>query len=258
DTPWGMDDIAMIAGSTAHAVLLPKVESAATLTAAANALRQLGPESHSHKLWAMLETPRAFLAASTIAAAHPLLECLVVGTSDLVKDLHARHTPERTEVLFALSTAVMAARAFGLYAIDGVHLDLHDLNGLTAAAEQARTLGFDGKFLIHPRQIDIANQVFGPSQEVLEQSQQWLAAWAKRGDQGVAVVNGIMAERPHIAQARRILALATTFSYSLPASQSCPDPSTPESICRPFHITSRRPAHARHPQKYGRWSRPTR
>src|SRR5690606_17897194 len=216
DTPWGMDDIAMIAGSTAHAVLLPKVESAATLTAAANALRQLGPESHSHKLWAMLETPRAFLAASTIAAAHPLLECLVMGTSDLVKDLHARHTPERTEVLFALSVAVMAARAFGLDVIDGVHLDLHDLEGLRASARQARTLGFDGKSLIHPRQIAIANAMFGPSEEELQQARDWLQAWERRGDQGVIVVDGMLVERLHIEQARRILALAGQAERNAP------------------------------------------
>lgn len=215
DTPWGMDDIAALAGAGDCAILLSKVEHADTLRQAADALGRHAP-GHGHRLWAMLETPRAFLAAERIAGGHPLLECLVIGTSDLVKDLHARHTPERTEVLFALSVAVMAARAFGLDVIDGVHLDLHDLEGLRASARQARTLGFDGKSLIHPRQIAIANAVFGPSEEELQQARDWLQAWERRGDQGVIVVDGKLVERLHIEQARRILALAGQAERNAP------------------------------------------
>ena len=160
DTPWGLDDARALAAAGADAVLLPKVESPAQLDAGAGIDAAGAPADLP--LWAMCETPLGFLRLDAIAG-HPRLAALVVGTSDLVKDLHARHTPGREETLLARSLAVMAARAHGLAALDGVHLDLDDEAGLALACEQGRNQGFDGKTLIHPRQIAAANAAYAPS-----------------------------------------------------------------------------------------------
>ena len=125
----------------------------------------------------MVETPRAFLRLEAIAGAHSRLAVLVVGTSDLVKDLHARHSKERAETATARSLTVLAARAFGLAALDGVHLDLEDDAGLAFACAQGRDMGFDGKTLIHPRQIAAANAAFGPSAQELIAAREIVAAW---------------------------------------------------------------------------------
>jgi len=212
DTPWGLDDVRAIAQAGADAVLLPKVESAAQLAALAQALDAAGAPVDL-PLWAMAETPLGFLRLDAIAGGHARLAAIVVGTSDLVKDLHARHTPSRDETLLARSLAVMAARAHGLAVLDGVHLDLNDDAGLQVACGQGRDQGFDGKTLIHPRQIAAANAAFAPTAEELETARKRLDAWraAQAEGKGVAVVDGALVENLHASEAERVLALAAAI-----------------------------------------------
>ncbi len=198
DTPWGLDDVRAIAQAGADAVLLPKVQSAAELETLAQALDAAGAPA-ALPLWAMAETPLGFLRLDAIAGGHARLAAIVVGTSDLVKDLHARHTPERHETLLARSLAVLAARAHGLAVLDGVHLDLDDDAGLAAACRQGRDQGFDGKTLIHPKQIAAANAAFAPTDAELASARKRLDAWraAQAAGQGVAVVDGALVENLH-------------------------------------------------------------
>jgi len=213
DTPWGLDDVRAIAQAGADAVLLPKVQSAAELDALARALDAAGAPTNL-PLWAMAETPLGFLRLDAIACGHQRLAAIVVGTSDLVKDLHARHTPSREETLLARSLAVMAARAHGLAALDGVHLDLHDAAGLEAACRQGRDQGFDGKTLIHPKQIAAANAAFAPTEAELASARKRLDAWrdAQAAGLGVAVVDGALVENLHAREAERVLALAEAIA----------------------------------------------
>jgi len=212
DTPWGLDDVRAIAQAGADAVLLPKVESAAQLAALGEALDAAGAPADL-PLWAMAETPLGFLRLDAIAGGHARLAAIVVGTSDLVKDLHARHTPARHETLLARSLAVMAARAHGLAVLDGVHLDLNDDAGLQDACRQGRDQGFDGKTLIHPRQIAAANAAFAPTPEELDGARKRLDAWqaAQAAGKGVAVVDGALVENLHAREAERLLALAAAI-----------------------------------------------
>ena len=213
NTPWGLDDLKAFAHSKADAILLPKVESAPQIQAVAEHLKQLNP-SHQLTIWAMIETPMAIFKLSEICSAHPLLETLVLGTSDLVKDLHARHTPGRSETLTALSLTVLAARAHQLCVLDGVHLSLDDESGLRASCIQGRDMGFDGKTLIHPSQIALANETFGPSPTEIEEAQQRITAYeaAIQSGAGIAVLNGKLIEELHIQDAKRILALAQAIN----------------------------------------------
>jgi citrate lyase subunit beta/citryl-CoA lyase len=217
DTQWGLDDLKAFAHSKAKAILLPKVESAAQIQKVAELLKELNP-SHQLTIWAMIETPMAIFKLAEICSAHPLLETLVLGTSDLVKDLHARHTPGRVETLTALSLSVLAARAHHLCVLDGVHLSLDDQEGLKASCIQGRDMGFDGKTLIHPSQIALANETFGPSSEEIEEAKQRIAAYeaAIRTGAGIAVLNGKLIEELHIQDSKRILTLAEAInSFSL-------------------------------------------
>ena len=211
-TPWGLDDLKVFANSKADAIVLPKVESAKQIQEAANLLSELNaPENLT--IWAMIETPKAIFKLEEIASAHPKLETLVLGTSDLVKDLHARHTPSRTETLAALSLSVLAARAYGLCVLDGVHLSLDDEDGLKQSCVQGRDMGFDGKTLIHPSQITLANEIFGPSSQEIEEAQQRIAAYeaAISSGAGIAVLNGKLIEELHIQDAKRLLVLAAAI-----------------------------------------------
>lgn len=213
DTQWGLDDLKAFAHSKANAILLPKVESAAQIQKVAELLKELNP-SHQLTIWAMIETPMAIFKLTEICNAHPLLETLVLGTSDLVKDLHARHTPGRVETLTALSLSVLAARAHHLCVLDGVHLSLDDPEGLKASCVQGRDMGFDGKTLIHPSQIALANETFGPSSEEIEEAKQRIAAYeaAISTGAGIAVLNGKLIEELHIQDSKRILALAEAIN----------------------------------------------
>jgi len=209
NTPWGLDDLKAFAHSKADAIVLPKVESAAQVQEVAKLLKEFNARPDL-TIWAMIETPKAIFKLEEISSSHPLLEALVLGTSDLVKDLHARHTPSRIETQTALSLSILAARAFGLCVLDGVHLSLDDEVGLQQSCIQGRDMGFDGKTLIHPSQIALANEVFGPSPQELAEAQERIAAYeaAIQSGAGIAVLNGKLIEELHIQDAKRILDLA--------------------------------------------------
>jgi citrate lyase subunit beta/citryl-CoA lyase len=213
NTPWGLDDLTFFAKSTADAIVIPKVESAVQVQEVAALLQKMNAPSNM-KIWAMIETPLAIFKLAEIASAHPLLETLVLGTSDLVKDLHARHTPNRIETQTALSLSVLAARAYGLCVLDGVHLSLDDAQGLEQSCIQGRDMGFDGKTLIHPNQIALANEIFGPSPHEVLEAEEKIAAYeaAIQSGAGIAVLNGKLIEELHIQDAKRILALAQAIS----------------------------------------------
>jgi citrate lyase subunit beta / citryl-CoA lyase len=208
-TPWGRVDLAAAATSGADAVLLPKVESPVTVREALIVLADAGaPPGLS--LWCMLETPRGILNAAAIAACNSLVAALVMGTSDLTKDLHARHTRDRLPLITSLELCVLAARAAGIAALDGVHLDLNDDAGLEAACRQAADLGFDGKTLIHPKTIAKANEIFAPAAADVVWSRRVIAAHAEATAQGrgVVVLDGRLIENLHVDEARRVVALA--------------------------------------------------
>jgi len=203
-TPWGRADLAVASAGPA-ALLLPKVESTETVATTISALG-VG----AVPLWCMLETPRGILNAPAIASASPRVTALVMGTSDLTKDLHARHTRERLPLLTSLELCVLAARAARITALDGVHLDLEDDAGFEAACRQAADLGFDGKTLIHPKQIATANAAFAPTADDVAWARRVIAAHADavRRGAGVVLVDGRLIENLHVEEARRVVALA--------------------------------------------------
>lgn len=213
-SPWAKADLAAAAalsraaGSCLSAVCLVKVERPEDVAYADEMLAADGAPA-TLRLWSMIETPRGVLAANEIAAASQRLECLVMGTSDLVKDLHARHTRGRTEVLTSLSLGLLAARAHGLAALDGVHLDLDDDEGFAESCRQGADLGFDGKTLIHPKTIEVANRTFTPSDDDVAAARRVIAAYgeAVAAGKGVVVVDGRLVEWLHVEQARRLVAL---------------------------------------------------
>lgn len=208
-TPWGRGDLMAAARSGAHAVLLPKVESADGVRHAERVLADAGA-SDDLALMCMMETPRGILHAEEIADASSRITCLVMGTSDLVKDLHAAHTRMRLPMLPSLGRCLLAARAAGLAIVDGVHLDLDDEESLEEACRQGAELGFDGKTLIHPKQVGPANEAFAPSEEQVQKSRRIIEAFeqASAQGQGVVVVDGQLVENLHVENARRQVALA--------------------------------------------------
>jgi citrate lyase subunit beta/citryl-CoA lyase len=209
DTPWGHADLAAAATMPIDAVLLPKVESADRVQLTVSLLDSLGAPERL-PIWCMIETPLGVLAAREIAASSPRLAALVLGTSDLTKELHALATRDRLPLITSLGLVMLAARAFGLGILDGVHLDLSDEEGFALSCRQGRELGFDGKTLIHPKQIAPANLAYAPSPEEIEWSRQVIAAHAEAGaaGKGIVVVNGKLIEGLHVENARRLLALA--------------------------------------------------
>jgi citrate lyase subunit beta/citryl-CoA lyase len=207
-TDWHDDDLAAVAGSAAHGVLVPKVETDEQVQALIAALDELAaPESL--RLWVMIETPGAILRAEEIASASDRLATLVVGTNDLVNDLHGLHVPGRAPVLAALSLAVLGARAAGKVVLDGVFNDITDEAGFRAEARQGREMGFDGKTLIHPSQVGPANDLFGPSRRELADARKIVSAYeqAQAAGNSVITVDGRMIESLHVRDAQRILAL---------------------------------------------------
>jgi citrate lyase subunit beta/citryl-CoA lyase len=212
-TAWGQADLAAVAAVGVHAVLIPKVESADAVRQVLAVLADTGAPSDL-PIWCMMETPRAMLHAEEIAAADPRIGCLVMGTSDLTKELHAAHTPERLPMITALGLCLLAARACGLAILDGVHLDLEDEAGFAAACRQGAELGFDGKTLIHPKQIDPANAAFAPDAEAVARARRIIEAHeqAARAGRGVVVVDGRLVENLHVVEARRQVQLAEAIA----------------------------------------------
>ena len=211
-TPWGTADIAAIARSGADAVLVPKVESAAEVASVIGLLDAAGAPP-SMAVWAMMETPKGILRAEEVAGSHPRLTLFVMGTNDLVKDMRARHTPMRLPMITALGLGMLAARAHGLTILDGVYNDIQDAEGFRAVCQQGLEMGFDGKTLIHPSQVEPCNEVFAPSAAELEMAGKIVSAFkaAQAEGKGVVTVDGRMIENLHVEQAERALALATAI-----------------------------------------------
>jgi citrate lyase subunit beta/citryl-CoA lyase len=209
-TEWHDADIAAAAKAGPDAILVPKVNSAAEVLDLVTSLDAAGAPGHT-ALWAMIETPIGLLHAEEIAAAHERLTVIVMGTNDVVNETYGLHVPGRNPlVLTSLSIALLAARAAGKVILDGVYNDVKNLEGFDAEARQGREMGFDGKTLIHPSQVEPANAVFGPSADDVDHAKAMIAAFdeAKAAGQGVATFNGRMVEELHVRDARRILALS--------------------------------------------------
>jgi citrate lyase beta subunit len=212
-TPWGAGDLKMAAEAGPDAVLVPKVETADMVREVEIRLQAHGaPEST--QIWAMMETPLAKLKAEEIAASTPRLTCMVMGTNDLVKELKAAHTETRLPVITALGLCMLAARGHGLSILDGVHNAINDDEGLRNSCIQGREMGFDGKTLIHPSQIAIANEVFSPSAEDLDLARRYVAAFeeAEREGRGVTVVDGQLVENLHVENAKRLIGMAEAIA----------------------------------------------
>lgn len=206
DTDWGRADAAAAAQMDCDAVLLPKVDSPADLDALAEITGDM-------PLWAMMETPRGMLNAPAIAA-HPRLQGMVMGTNDLAKELQCRYRADRLPMMAGLGLCLLAAKAEGVVIVDGVYNAFMDAEGLAAECEQGRDMGFDGKTLIHPAQVEIANAAFAPSEAEIDLAQRQIAAFeaAEAEGQGVAVVDGKIVENLHVATAREILAKADAIA----------------------------------------------
>ncbi|GAB5468895.1 MAG: CoA ester lyase [Rhodospirillales bacterium] len=213
DSPWGLDDLRAMAKSGADAVLLPKVESREMVAEAESVLVEAGAPA-ALPLWCMMETPLGILNAKEVAGASPRIACLVMGTSDLVKELTAAHTADRLPVVTSLSLCLLAARAYGLAILDGVHLDLADDEGFRLACEQGKSFGFDGKTLIHPKTLAVTNEVFSPSASEVSQARRIIEAFgaANAEGKGLVVLDGKLIENLHVETAKRTVALADAIA----------------------------------------------
>ncbi|MEC8137597.1 MAG: CoA ester lyase [Pseudomonadota bacterium] len=208
-TPWGEADVAEMATAGAHALLIPKVENKQIINGVeGRMLTAQAPDAMS--IWCMIETPKGVMRAEEIASASPRLGALVMGTSDLAKDLHCLHTPSRGPFMTSLSWCILAARANGLSILDGVHLDLADDDGFAESCRQGREMGFDGKTLIHPKTIAAANAAFAPDDAEVQWSRRVIAAHeeAANAGKGVVLLDGQLIENLHVEEAHRIVGLA--------------------------------------------------
>ena len=212
DTPWGAADIAAAAGSSAAAVVIPKVISTDHLNEVDAQLRAAGaPEDMT--IWAMVETPTAIFDIRSIAA-HPRVNVLVMGTNDLIKELRAKHHADRGPLIPHLARALLGAREADKVILDGVYNDVKNPEGFLAEAQQGRAFGFDGKTLIHPTQVEPANDVWAPSEADIDYSQRVIEAFdeAVSEGRGVITVDGRMIENLHVDNARRVLATAAAIA----------------------------------------------
>lgn len=204
DTPWGQDDLEAFANSPIDGLLFPKIESQDQVAAIKSLLQTCGSKL---PLWLMIETPTAVLRLEEFGGDEEVA-ALVLGTSDLVKELRAQHTPARHNLAYALQRCVLTARMLGKEIFDGVHLDFRNLPELRDACEAGRAMGFDGKTLIHPDQVPIANEVFGYSPEAVAQAEAILEVWqeALAQGKGVAELDGQLIENLHAHEAQRVVA----------------------------------------------------
>ena len=213
DTPWGADDLAAAAAAGPDAILVPKVNDGADVVAYDKAIAS-APKTTA--LWAMIETCQSLFTLPQIAAASTStrLSCWVMGTNDLAKEMRARQTPDRAPFHAALSLSVAAARAYGLTILDGVYNDIDNEPGLTAICEQGVDFGFDGKTLIHPKQVEICNRAFSPSQAEVAWAQAVIGAFALAENQGKGAirVEGRMAELLHLGQAVQLVEVAKAIA----------------------------------------------
>ena len=212
-TEWHDDDLAAAAAAGPDAILVPKVDSANEVRSLEAALVAAGAPEHT-KLWAMLETPNALLDAREIAAASDRLTVLVLGTNDIAKELQAIQIPGREPLLTAISLCLIGARAAGKVIIDGVFNDIKDPDGFHDECVRGRHLGFDGKTLIHPSQVEPCNEIWAPSAEAVEDARGLIATFdeAIAEGKGVVTYKGRMIENLHVEGARRVLALADAIA----------------------------------------------
>jgi citrate lyase subunit beta/citryl-CoA lyase len=199
-SPEGKADLEAVQRARPDAILLAKVESAADIAAARGDI----------PVWVMIETPKAVLDLSAIAASDGA--CLLLGTNDLLKSMRGQALPDRRNLWAVLTQTVVAARAHGLNVIDGTYNDIRDEEGFADACAQGRAFGFDGKTLIHPSQIDAANRIFAPSPDEIAEARRILDAFAQNPGKGVLALDGRMIERLHAQEAQRLLALADAIA----------------------------------------------
>jgi citrate lyase subunit beta / citryl-CoA lyase len=210
DTEWHHADLEAACSAGPDAIVVPKVGSADAVLALVDAMAGFGAPDRT-QLWAMIETPAAMLHAEEIASASERLTLLVMGTNDLAKELYAEHVPGRHPLLPGLGLALLAARAAGTAILDGVFNDVQDTDGFLAECRQGREMGFDGKTLIHPSQVDGANTAFAPSDEAIEDARGLVQAWEEGAGSGVVTYRGRMVESLHVETARRTLALSAAI-----------------------------------------------
>lgn len=210
-TPWGAEDMKMAAKAGADAVLVPKLNDAHDLAKATEAFLASGGGGGTH-IWAMIETPLAIFNLRELAAAGEAhgLQCFVLGTNDLLKEMRASAQGARLALVPSLTMAVLAARAYGLDVIDGVYNDIKNEDGFRAECEQGRMLGMDGKTLIHPDQVATCNAIFSPSEAEIEWARKVVAAFSlpENATKGVIKIEGRMTERLHLTMAERVMAIA--------------------------------------------------
>jgi citrate lyase subunit beta/citryl-CoA lyase len=213
DTPWGADDLHAAAQAGPDAVLVPKINDADDVRLYDQRLNSAPPHT---RLWTMIETAKAAFHLWQIAGAThgTRLSTWVMGVNDFAKEMRARQTPDRAPFLPLLTLSVAAARAHGLTILDGVYNDIEDLDALEAVCVQGVDFGFDGKTLIHPKHLEICNRVFSPSPEDIAWSQAVIAAFnaPENAGKGALRVDGKMAERLHLSQAQRLVAVAQAIS----------------------------------------------
>lgn len=210
-TRWHDADIAAASAAGPAAIVVPKVNSADEVHQLVAAMEAAGAPEHT-RLWAMIETPVAIFDVLSIARASERLTCLVIGTNDLVKELYAEHVPGRAPILPSLHIAVLAARAAGISIVDGVYNDVKDIEGFLAECDQGRQMGFDGKTLIHPGQVEGANAAFAPSEQAVEDARGLIRAFEEGQGSGVVTYDGKMVENLHVESARRILQIHDAIS----------------------------------------------
>ncbi len=213
DTPWHADDLSAAAHAAPDAILVPKISSPEALEMIGRRLLDMGTD-HRTRVWAMIETPLAIFNILSIAAAardsEARLTGFVLGTNDLAKETRARIVPGRAPMLPWLTTCIAAARVHGVVVLDGVYNDIGNAEGFAAECAQAVDLGFDGKTLVHPNQIEACNNAFSPTAEEVAQARKMIAAFdlPENKNKGVVSIDGRMVERMHAEMARRIVAIA--------------------------------------------------
>ncbi len=217
ETPWGMADLHAAMGVVPDAILVPKVSHAGDITGTAKVVNAADADPRI-RLWAMIETPMGIINAREIAACAPdpdnRLVCFVLGTNDLLKESRARSGSNRFAVVPWLAMTLVAARAYGLDVIDGVYNDFNDDLGFRAECEHGRTLGMDGKTLIHPSQVIPCNEIFSPSEEEIIWARKIIQAFEEpeNARKGVITVEGKMVERLHLVMAKRVAAIAQVIA----------------------------------------------
>ena len=208
DSPWGRDDVRAVANLGADAILFPNIESHDDVMAAIEALDAEGDTQTP--IMVMIESPLAVLHAQAIAKSSNRIACLVMATSDLISQLHARVTHDRVAILSSLSIVLLAARAYGRGVIDGINSNLKDMQSFEYSCRLGRDMGFDGKSLVHPFQLPYSNDAYTPKPVEVEYAKEIIEALsgANAAGRGTVVVNGKLVEHHHVEAAKRLITLS--------------------------------------------------